>query len=347
MSIKQRPPRSRWHISVRALMVVTLVIGCLAGWLAHRIRTQRQAIAALNAQGARITLTHQKWTESSRPYGGSAHFDAEPPGPRWLRRWIGDELFQSVGAVEMTGTQGNDITPLAACDRLEYIELFLMPVPEGGFAVLHNLRHLKTVVVEGPAVTDSALADLARVESIEDLKICRSDASPKGWGHLADLRNLKTLQFNQARLDGATFERWSRGMPRLEQLDVGLQDGVSIGDAELIALARINSLLHLGINGARVTDAAMPAVARMPHLVYLALFTSPHLTDAGIAQLARSPSLERIHLYHADRLTDAGLAHLATAPKLTMLTLGHSQISPGGIEAFRRAAPQIKLSIHK
>lgn len=100
-------PRRRWlQFSLRTAFVL-LTIGCIwLGILAERARQQREAVEAIEALGGSVTYDFQI---VGVPYDGNPdpphtvnrifRPDADPPGPIWLRRLIGDEFFQEVVAV--------------------------------------------------------------------------------------------------------------------------------------------------------------------------------------------------------------------------------------------------------
>src|SRR4051794_11469484 len=96
-----RLPRQRF--GVRLLLGLVLVLGCLFGWLARKAGTQRRAVAQLKDLGGSIVYDFQG-------IPGVPSDKMEPRGPRWLRKLIGDELFQEVVQVNLTGLTDSSIT---------------------------------------------------------------------------------------------------------------------------------------------------------------------------------------------------------------------------------------------
>lgn len=77
------------QFSSRLLLVL---VGCLCAWLgvtANAARTQRELVKAILAAGGEVFYDWQVTDDGSD--SGLEH----PPGPDWLRRWLGDEYFQS------------------------------------------------------------------------------------------------------------------------------------------------------------------------------------------------------------------------------------------------------------
>jgi ABC-type polysaccharide/polyol phosphate export permease len=54
----------RWYqvrLSVRAMIVLVVVVGCWLGWVAHRARIQREAVQAVMQAGVRGTTISYDW----------------------------------------------------------------------------------------------------------------------------------------------------------------------------------------------------------------------------------------------------------------------------------------------
>src|SRR5262245_3580204 len=81
------PWRRRLRFSVRALMVLVLIIGGGLGWVIHRARVQRDAVATIRRAGGDVAYSWQ-WS------GGRPVFPrSKPPGPDWLRRILGPDFL--------------------------------------------------------------------------------------------------------------------------------------------------------------------------------------------------------------------------------------------------------------
>src|SRR5690349_10854091 len=91
-----RPPRWGRAIRLRMLLVLVALVAVVLATVNSRIVRQAEAVAAIRARGGRVAYDFE--------YVGG-HFPklkpprAYPPGPEWLRSWIGDELFQDVVAI--------------------------------------------------------------------------------------------------------------------------------------------------------------------------------------------------------------------------------------------------------
>src|SRR5689334_4168003 len=93
---KPRCKRRRSTFSLRTLLLVTLFVGAVPGWLGSKImraRAQEQVIVELVNQ-ANIIYENQ---------GSNA-----PAGPAWLRRMLGDHYFLRVREVDLHERQAAD-----------------------------------------------------------------------------------------------------------------------------------------------------------------------------------------------------------------------------------------------
>ena len=98
------------------LTVVTLICVWL-GAVTERVRNQKAALAALRRLGASVVFDHQLDAR------GDYDPDGQPPGPVWLRKFIGDEFFQSVATVRTYDSPltGTDVEKISSLETLEKI----------------------------------------------------------------------------------------------------------------------------------------------------------------------------------------------------------------------------------
>lgn len=92
-----------------------------------------------------------------------------------------------------------------------------------------------------------------------------------------------------------------------------------------------------------IPEELLPQAAELDTLVWLVLDRS-QVTDAHVAHFAGHPNLMGVRLHETD-ITDATLETLATLPSLTFVVLTHTQVTPEGVEAFRRAKPNVEIEI--
>ena len=321
------PRRRRWlRVSLRGLMVLVVVVSVPAAWVANTIQTQRRAIAAVQAAGGTIGYHHRH------------QLSQEPSAPAWLRRWLGDELFQNVNSVYFFNNpdhpfSADALAVIAKFDRLENLGIFDLPGTGDGFHHLGGLEHLKYLDLSGSGITNATLAEIARIRSIEILEMKKSEATDEGFASLAALASLKDLSITRCpNLTDSGAARMVEGMPRLRSLI--LTDGPKSLAATLATLARVHpDLVHLDISGTGATDDDLKAVAKLAKLEIL-FMDNTRITDEGLKHLSGLDSLRRLHL-NSTKVTDAGLIHLEKLP-LVGLDLGGSLVTDAGMPTVAR-----------
>ncbi len=315
------PPIRRWfRVSLRASMVLVLMVGGTAGWMAHTIRTQRAAIAAVRAVGT-VTFDY----EAQQIPGGSG-YRTEPAAPLWLRRTLGDELFQSVVAVELFEPDSPAIlAEVAKFDHLKYLKV-TDASPDGlGYGSVRGLGRLETLEVMGAGVTDKALGEIASLRTLQTLRISHSAGADVGFARLAALPRVRELSLlANARLTDARIGQMLAGLPALR--DLFLNSGRGPVAEAVWALARHHpDLERLEVGSlAELTDADLAAIGRLLQLRLLSLRSLP-VTDDGLAHLVRLQHLNRLDL-QGSRVTGAGLVHLAQLRQLYSLNLTETRL---------------------
>jgi len=109
--------------------------------------------------------------------------------------------------------------------------------------------------------------------------------------------------------------------------------------AKLIPVA--DAIVDLDLGGSRITDAALPNVAKMPRVSRLRLENTT-VTDQALAPLKQMPKLESLSLYGCP-ITDAGLPALAEIPSLKHVYLGATKVTPQGLAALKQKAPHLDI----
>ena len=346
-------------------MVLVILAGVPGAWLATSIRTQRAAIAAIEAAGGAIGFDYQAQPVAAGAKGWP-RFRTEPAAPRWLRRVLGDELFRSVRSVFFAKEIGPEaLAAVGRCDLLENLYLFgaIAPEAEAQLGHLRGLGRLRELTVGFPAIGDAALAEIGRLASLRKLDLLAIEASDEGLAHLARLPNLTelTLQDNRNFAD-AGRARMLAGMPQLRSFALSGQtppvtatlaalarhhpdlrelriDRCGVTDADLAPIAGLTRLSRLHLTHTRITDAGLAHLAPLRDLVDLNLQTS-RITGAGLAHLGGLTRLKTLNLT-TTRVTDAGLPHLASLVALEDLTLDATGVTDAGLPPLLARLPRL------
>lgn len=120
-------PRRRWfQYSLRSFFVVVAAVAVWLGIIAHRAREQQEAVRAIEALGGRVRYDWQ--FEQDDPFGEDVQ---ERGGPRWLRRAVGDDYFQSVESVSLVaGSLGESqiMELVPSLQRLRWLKRLSVPL---------------------------------------------------------------------------------------------------------------------------------------------------------------------------------------------------------------------------
>lgn len=110
----------RPRFSLRLLFVLLTALAISLGVYVERVREQRAIVAELKELGATVKLDFE-----AKGRGRVSPQAAAPPGPRWLRRWLGDDFFAHVTEVSFAPGDVTDdqLRMLWKLRRLKYVSL--------------------------------------------------------------------------------------------------------------------------------------------------------------------------------------------------------------------------------
>ena len=203
------------------------------------------------------------------------------------------------------------LSGLAACDRIESVNLLGTPTGDGAIAALGGkdaLRQLKT----GRGVTDAGLPSLHRIPAF------------KSWLGEVSTYSLMSPDAGPTHLlvDGSFSDRGFRALAGLDGLfGVSLfWHATSVTPAALAALADLPNLGFLGCEGQLCDDEAMRHIGALPRLRML-MAQGTVASDEGFAALSRSRTLEYLWGRECPNLADRGFTALAALPALRGLAV--------------------------
>jgi len=201
----------------------------------------------------------------------------------------------------------DDQMPLVArLTGLRTLSLGSAEVNPRSLSLLTSLSRLEQLYAPDK-VSDAAMAEIAKMQSLKILDIGPSRMTDEGLKSLGELTSLEVL---------------------------GLFGNPGMTDAGLKALTQLRSLRHvrLGMDGP-FTDRGMEYLAAMPALKVLWLDT-PHVTDEGLRQLSKSRSLERLNVHWLEKITGRGVAYLKNMPQLKGLDVSSATLTDADLADF-------------
>jgi hypothetical protein len=223
--------RSWWRyvrISVRAMLVIVVTVGAVAGLIVRSARFQREAVAAIRDAGG-IVYYDWQWKNGATVPRGS------PTGPPWLVDRIGVDYF-------------NSVTWVLVVHRAKDNEL----------RNIGQLRATESLCLQGADITDRGLAHLEGMTNLHQLNLGHTLITDSGLAHLKGLRNLRILRLDHTEVGGAGLADLSK-LPNLVDLDL---EWTNVGDRDLPHLQRLQGLKNLSLryNAKKITPAGAKAI---------------------------------------------------------------------------------------
>ncbi len=191
----ESPPLKRrfFSYSLRSLMLVVTVFAVGSFWLGvqiKRARDQRQAVEAVLGLGGTVYYDFHYYEDES---DGETAIDSsrEPSSPRWLRDWLGLDLFHHVRKVQAVKLLAIPQSSSGGIDTWG-------PVPQA---------------TEFSQRIDEYMVHLAALHDLETLDLSHSSITDASLVHLESLMNLKLLFLMQTDVTDESIERLQRALP--------------------------------------------------------------------------------------------------------------------------------------
>ena len=226
MTTTTKPKRRSLRFSLRTMLIFMLVVCVAVGWRIERVRKQREAVAWVREMRGTVYYATDDNSFHKRT--------AEPRGPEWLRKWLGNDFFDDVVDVTLHNPQVNDVSPLAKLTELKWSDLSDTQVSEvsplakltklkwlslantrvSDVTSLAKLTNLETLLLHDTQVSDvSALAKLTKLEGLYLDNTQVSEVSP-----LAKLTKLEYLVLYDTQVSQEAIEQLKKALPQCEIL---------------------------------------------------------------------------------------------------------------------------------
>ncbi len=322
--IKTRRPMIRvpWrfirHLFWRMLAIVVIALPIAAigvGIVAYRAHRQSEIAAELSKHG----LYYVHWHEFD-------DYDDRVPG--FLRKWLGDDFWNDIGYIN--GHAKSVEATNAFCEafgKLPRLRGIGITSDSLTFEQLNKWPHfnrLEDLALWSPRITDDDLATIGRISTLRTLSLKSPKITDVGLARLFSLSDLKSLEIWSAQLVGSAL-RNERGFPHLTELT--LLDSPQLNDETILSLGQMPELHEVVITECLISDRSLVHIASGGKLGSLKL-NGTKVTDAGIGALAGT-DLSSIELEDTE-ITDVGFHTLMRIPSLTFFWLSDTKITGSG-----------------
>jgi len=173
MTIRSPNRRRRWYqFNLRTLLIGVLLVSLPLSWFACRVqeaRKEREAVEALRDVGVAVVYDYQLSDGhvsvpdnlgNADMYGIGSNDLAEPPGPPWLRRLLGDNFFANAVYVILLRGTDTDLAHVTAFTHLEALELCDSEVTDSGIIQLVECPELRYLGIRHTKVTPGGVKKL-------------------------------------------------------------------------------------------------------------------------------------------------------------------------------------------
>jgi hypothetical protein len=393
----------RWlpRFSLRTLLILVSISGALFGYLGHilhRRNHQRHIVAQIAAAGGKVRYNWQLGMgvnldprlsadysvnsmreiedglyERTRVTSAGTFVETErPPGPKLLRRFLGNDLFAHVESVDffLTGLPIENVDPrlLWQLPQCKVVTLFehqvnnqwldcVARIPKlrvlgvighqhgtataEGLSYLESARELEDLTLSGEWLQDDVLKGVANLRQLKGLYL--SHPSPETTSAFVNLEQLTDLCELSIRRAKGIDDRGSEVFGKLPHLRILQLSETSISDATLCHLSNLNKLEWLDLSGTKINGNGLAHLANLSRLKILDL-SNTQVGDANLHFISHFPELKTFRLQNT-AITDAGLTTIARMSQLEHLELWRSNLTNDGIQQLHTLTNLKDLSI--
>jgi hypothetical protein len=134
----------------------------------QQAKRQKEAVEAIVKAGGWVRYEYQN------PFSGVR----SPPYPAWLRKLLGDDLFNGVVLAGVVGD--SELKHLDKLPQLREVSIVDTAITDAGVKQLKGLPQIRTLLVQGNQVTDVELEHLEELFQLEELILSGTKVTDDG-----------------------------------------------------------------------------------------------------------------------------------------------------------------------
>ncbi len=170
--------QSRWfRVDLKTLLVMTILASFVLASFYSFNRKQRLAVRTFEKNGWQFTFEHEI-------------SDCAPPGPAWVRYFVGDNYFANVVEVVIWHEKGFEL--LNDFPELRSVTCAGKKADFEALANLPNLKHL--VIGDADPLTSDCVTEISGLDNLTSLEI-HNERLPNDMNCLSNLQNLEHIFF--------------------------------------------------------------------------------------------------------------------------------------------------------
>jgi hypothetical protein len=211
--------RRRWSLSLRAALLLVLVVGAGLGLWARwtRLQAQRRAVGAVLKAGGSVAsgknvISPAQGAASAKGQDISIHDR--------LRVYLGGDSDDPVLEIwaPYSHLRNGDLVALQRLDRLESLNVSGTGIDDAGLPYVGRIRSLRSLHLGQTRITDDGLRHLMGLNRLEHLDLSGTSVTDDGLRHLEGLRALKLLFVHETRVTDEGAAEFRRSHPRVRIL---------------------------------------------------------------------------------------------------------------------------------
>ena len=226
------------------LLVVVAALPC--GWIKWKmVRKERERAAV--AEISEKFYVYYDWQFLHK---------ANPPGPAWLRKLLGDDFFSSVEAVQMKYNVTDEwlgrLEPFA--DLKSFSLDTATDITDQGLLCIRKFKRLHSLSLYRTGVTDATLEYIRGLTELRHLVLANTKVTDAGLSHVKDLKKLEDLNLWGTLVTDAGLV-YVKGLSELRSLNICYQTGVT--DASLRHLKGLSKMTYFNAIDTGMTESGI------------------------------------------------------------------------------------------
>ncbi len=169
-------PRKYLRFSLRSLLVLILLFAGWLGWIVHRARAQRDAVAAILKLQGTVKYDWERKDGRNLPNG-------KPWWPSWLVDLFGIDYFAHVTQVRLVAVpelSDAELIHISTLSGLEELDLHRSPVTDDRLGHLAGLTDLQSLILFHTPISDTGLGHLKKMHRLRMLSIENTGVTDSG-----------------------------------------------------------------------------------------------------------------------------------------------------------------------
>lgn len=212
-------------------------------------------------------------------------------------------------------------------------------VSDAGLEALCRLPNVKSISLDGLAITVAGLKHLAQCKQLAELNLAKTGIADDALESVGQLESLRKLRLAGNAISAAGLHHLST--KALQELDLSECPGVN--DQAMLEIGRLSKLKKLNLWSCPVTDQGLEQLAQMPELQWLNLDKTA-VTDAGLDWLKGLGQLQFLHL-GSTAVTDEGMPKLAMLRELKKLIVTRTAVTQHAVDVLQQTLPDISIQL--